>query len=200
MPKGFLEELFSSEEHEQNNNENSNAINVYAVIDAAKIKKLTNELIIVDEQKYQILFEGKEAIELEEVAPYLVELKKEDEFTKWVSKNVYGHNGAIFIKSTNNLNELAQHLKPFIPVTREVEHEGRVITQKGYLAYYDPRVFPNWIESESEETQSDFFSQITKLYCEDTFNTEDYLSYDYDNKLNIQSKSAYVLTQGAVSE
>lgn len=200
MPKGFLEELFSNEENTEVKEEDKNKLNVYVVIDAAKIKKLTNELIVVDKEKVQILFEGQEAIELEEVAPYLVELKKEDEFTKWVAKNVYGHNGAIFIKSRENIETLAQHLKPFIPVTREVEHEGKLITQKGYFAYYDPRVFPNWIESEEQTIQSSFFSPLTKLYCEDTFNKENYLSYEYDKKLNIQSKIAYELAQGEVSE
>jgi hypothetical protein len=188
MPKQFLEELFVKEENE---NEQLKKVNVYVVIDAAKIKKLTNELIVVDEQKYQNLFEGKEAIELEEVAPYLVELKKEDEFTTWVAKNVYGKSGAIFIKSTNNIETLAQHLKPFIHVTREIEHEGKIVTQKGYLAYYDPRVFPNWIESESQQQQSNFFSNINEVLCEDAFNKEEYLSYEYNTQLIKQNKNAY---------
>ena len=183
MPKIFLKELFKKDENEN--------LNVYVVIDSARIKKLTNELMVLDNHKYQILFDGKEAIELEEVAPYLVELKKEDEFTTWVMKNVYDRFGAIFIKSTNTLNELAEHLKGFIHVTREVEHEGNVITQKGYLAYYDPRVFFNWIESESSERQSNFFSNITELYCEDEFKKYHYLSYQYDNELRSQSKRAY---------
>jgi len=164
MTKGFLEELFSKEENEQ-----TSEMNVYAVIDAAKIKKLTNELIIVDEQKVKILFNGQEAIELEEVAPYLVELNQEDEFTTWVAKNVYGNNGAIFIKSPQSIETLAEHLKPFIPVTREVEHEGRTITQKGYLAYYDPRVFPDWISSIDHEKQEAFFREIESIYHEDMF-------------------------------
>jgi len=196
MQEQFLEELFKEE------NEPTNEMNVYAVIDAAKIKKLINELIIVDEQKVKILFDGQEAIELEEVAPYLIELNKEDEFTNWVAKNVYGNNGAIFIKSTNDIETLAEHLKPFIPVTREVEHEGRTITQKGYLAYYDPRVFPNWIESESKEKQSDFFSNITKLYCEDELKKDYYLSYHYDNELKRKSQNIYddINLEGVVGE
>ena len=193
MPKGFLEELFNEE------SEKIEAIKVYAIIDSAKIEKLTNELMILDNHQYQILFDGEEAIKLEEVAPYLVELKKEEEFTTWVAKNVYGHSGAIFIKSRENIETLAQHLKPFIPVTREVEHEGEIIIQKGYLAYYDPRVFQNWIESEDETTQSSFFFQITKLYCEDTINKELYLSYEYDNSLTIKRKWAYAL-RGAENE
>jgi hypothetical protein len=183
MPKIFEKELFKKDENEN--------LNVYVVIDSARIKKLTNELIILDNHQYQILFDGQEAIELEEVAPYLVELKKEYEFTTWVAKNVYGQSGAIFIKSANNLNELAQHLKRFIHVTREVEHEGSIITQKGYLAYYDPRVFPNWIESESQEQQSNFFLNIKEVLCEDVFNKEQYLSYEYNNELINHNKNSY---------
>jgi len=189
MPKQFLEELFKEE------SEHNNSVNVYAVIDAARIKKLTNELIVVDEKKQQILFDGKDAIELEEVAPYLIELKKEDEFTQWVAKNVYGNNGAIFIKTTNDIETLAQHLKKFIHVTREVEHEGELVTQKGYLAYYDPRVFPNWIESETTQRQTEFFSNIKEVLCEDEFKQNYYLSYQYNNELTAQSKQAYEVNQ-----
>jgi len=187
MPNLFLEHLFKEDEDKN--------LYSYALIDSARITKLTNELIVIDAQKQQILFEGKDAIELEEVAPYLVELKKEDEFTTWVAKNVYDRYGAIFIKSINTLETLAQHLKAFIHVSREVEFEGEVVTQKGYLAYYDPRVFPVWIESESQERQAVFFSNIEELLCEDEFKEHHYLTYQYDNELISQSKEAYEVTQ-----
>jgi len=183
MPNLFLENLFKQDEDKN--------LYSYALIDSARIIKLTNELTLLNQEQYEILFEGEDAFQLEEVAPYLVELKKEDEFTTWVAKNVYDRYGAIFIKSINDIETLAQHLKEFIHVNREVEFEGEVVTQKGYLAYYDPRVFPVWIESESQERQAKFFSNIEELLCEDEFKEHHYLSYHYNNELTIQTEKAY---------
>lgn len=191
MQETLLEELFKEEEKEEKNENENNKLKSYALIDAAKITKLTNELIIVDSNQYQILFDGQEAIELEEVAPYLVELRKEEEFTKWVVKNVYGNNGAIFIKSSNNIETLAQDLKPFIPVTREVEYEGRTITQKGYLAYYDPRVFPDWISSVEHEKQEAFFRNIEAVYHEDMFNKSTLHIVKHNKHLEQSTKELY---------
>jgi len=162
----LLKKLFVSKNNEDEIKSN---LKVYAIIDAAKIEKLTNELTVLANSQYQILFDGKDAIELEEVAPYLIELKKEDEFTEWVAQEVYGNSGAIFIRSYESLETLAQHLKPFIPVTREVEYQGKTITQKGYLAYYDPRVFFEWINSIESEKQEKFFHHIENIYHEDIF-------------------------------
>ena len=84
MPELFLKNLF---------NKNNRELNIYAVVDASQIKELTNELTTIEDARYQVLLDGDE---FTEVAPYLIELKEDDEFTEWIAKNAYDKFGATF--------------------------------------------------------------------------------------------------------
>ena len=157
MPKSRLSDILLSQ--------NSNT---YALIDAAKMEELTTQLLIY-EPNYRMLFDGNDAIELEEVAPYLVALHPHDAFTAWVIDEVYGNDGAIFLHSTYDIDILASHFRKYLYVTREIPHPqtGKLVTQEGVLAFYDPRVLPAWLESIEPETKTAFLSSLEMLYYED---------------------------------
>ena len=108
-------------------------------------------------------------MELEEVAPYLVKLEKEAHFTHWVMEEVYGNDAAIFVQSSYDIESLAAHFRPYLHVSREINHPetGERVIQEGILAYYDPRVLPGWLESIEPETKTAFLSPLEMLYCED---------------------------------
>ena len=150
----------------------------YAIIDAAKIEELTTELLIY-EPEYRILFNQEDTNKLAEVAPYLVSLHSEDTFTQWVLKEVYGNNGAIFLQSSYDIDTLSQHFKQFIKVTREVTdpESKKQMIQEGYLAYYDPRVLPEWLESVEPMIMQQFLSLTSMLYYEDI--DHKYLVHNY---------------------
>jgi hypothetical protein len=156
-----------------------NALSVYAIIDAAKIEELTTNLLIY-EPNHRILFEGEDAIALEEVAPYIVQLHEDDFFSKWVIEEVYGHDGAIFLKSHHDIDTLATHFKGFLHVSREIPHPEtkQLVIQEGILAFYDPRVLPEWLESVEEETKKRFLSVVASLYYEDIFDKLLLCSYE----------------------
>jgi len=151
---------------------------LYAIIDAAKIEELTTNLLIY-EPNYRILFEGQDAIELEEVAPYMVELHENDPFSQWVMEEVYGNDGAIFLQSRYDIDMLATHFKSFLHVSREIAHPetGKPVIQEGILAYYDPRMLPEWLESVDAEKKRSFLSMSEKLFYEDM--TDKSLIYYY---------------------
>jgi len=110
----------------------------------------------------------EDAIKYEEVAPYIIELKKEDDFTKWVYENVYGEKGCIFIHSYEAIETLAEHLRTFITTTKEIEHPknvGETMLTKAYVRLYDPRVFPLFINSLDSKSLL-FASQINSFYVE----------------------------------
>lgn len=157
----------------------NDAVSTYAIIDAASIEELTTQLLIY-EPVYRNLFEGKDAMELEEVAPYLVQLDQGDAFTHWVLEEVYGENGAIFIQSSTEIDALATHFRPYLHVSREIPHPetGERVRQEGVLAFYDPRVLPNWLESVEKERKGAFLSAITYLYYEGISNKSLLHSYD----------------------
>jgi hypothetical protein len=141
---------------------------LYAIIDAAKIEELTTNLLIY-EPEYRILFEEQDAVELEEVAPYIVELYEDDLFSRWVIEEVYGNDGAIFLQSRYDIDTLADHFKRFLHVSREIAHPetGKLVIQEGILAYYDPRVLPEWLESVDVEKKKAFLSMSETLFYED---------------------------------
>ncbi|NOR55454.1 MAG: DUF4123 domain-containing protein [Sulfurovum sp.] len=167
----FKEVLFNSSEY------------AYAIIDAAKIKELTTELLIY-EPEYQMLFEGEDAIKLEEVAPYLVRLDEKNVLTQWIIDNVYGNDGAIFFHSHHSIETLTEHFKRFIKVTREVTDPKteKCMIQEGFLAYYDPRVLPEWLESVDLAVKRDFLSQTSRLYYEDLHHKHVLHAYDETGK------------------
>ncbi len=141
----------------------------YAIIDAAKIEELTTQLLIY-EPEHLSLFIDEDFIELEEVAPYLIWLHEKDPFTQWVLDEVYGNDGAIFLQSSYDLEELSYHFGQYIYVTREVEHPDtkKIVIQEGVLAYYDPRVLPEWLESIDEEMKLSFLCVVKYCYYEDS--------------------------------
>jgi len=49
--------------------------------------------------------------------------------------------------------------------------------------------------SETKQRQTEFFSNIEELLCEDEFKQNYYLSYQYNNELTAQSKQAYEVNQ-----
>ena len=139
-----------------------NTLSAYAIVDAAKIEELTTELLIYN-PTHQILFNEEDAIKLEEVAPYLIKLRQDDVFTQWILDNVYGNDGAIFLQSAYDIDTLSQHFKEFIKVTREVTDpkSQKQMIQEGYLAYYDPRVLPEWLESVEPVVMQKFLSMTS---------------------------------------
>jgi len=159
---------------------------LYAIIDAAKIQELTTQLLIY-EPEHEILFEGKDLMLLEEVAPYLVKLEKGTTFTQWFFEEVYANNGAIFFESHYDVNTLKEHFKTFTKVSREImdPKTNKRMLQEGYLAFYDPRVFPEWLESVEDEVKKTFLSLNQNTYYEDLSQKE--IVHYYDSSLLLHS-------------
>jgi len=140
----------------------------YALIDAAKATELTTQLFIYIPE-HRNLFEGKEALELEEVAPYIVKLYHNDAFSQWVIEEVYGENAAIFVQSIQDIDTLASHFRKYLHVSRQIPHPdtGEPVIQEGVLAFYDPRVLPIWLEKITPEKKQAFLSPCMNIYYED---------------------------------
>jgi len=160
------------------------SIKTYVIIDAARIKKLTNELIALTSLKYENLFMPYEQESLEEVAPYLIELKKEDDFSTWVYENVYGKLGAIFIHSSQNIEELAEHFRPYITGTTQVANPNNAIELmevEAYVRLYDPRVFPRFIKK-LKTNRALFFINIQSIYVENKKNANELLEFKLERE------------------
>jgi len=182
LEKILFLELEEEEKKESQTKQNYLSTKTYVIVGAARIKQLTNELIALTSLNYQNLFMPYEQEALEGVAPYLIELKKEDDFTKWVYENVYGKQGAIFIHSSQQIDELSEHLRPHITTTTKIpnpKNKRELIEVEAYMRLYDPRVFPDFYYS--LENRASFFREEMKVLLEDmdedsiltVFNVED---------------------------
>ena len=156
----------------------------YAIIDASNATELTTQLLIY-EPEHRNLFEGQEALELEEVAPYIVKLYHDDTFSQWVIDEVYGKDSAIFVQSNAHIDTLASHFRNYLHVNRQIAHPktGNLVTQEGILAFYDPRVLPTWLEKITPEKKQAFLNPCLHIYCEDIETKTLLHSYDTAGKL-----------------
>jgi len=173
MPKNRLYQLLISPQ-----------IHSYVLIDAANASEFTTQLLIY-EPEHRNLFEGQEALELEEVAPYIVKLYQDDSFSQWVIDEVYGKDAAIFIQSNLDIDTLTSHFRNYLHVSRQIAHPntGKLVVQEGVLAFYDPRVLPIWLEKITTEKKQAFLSPCMHIYCEDIETKTLVHSYDTAGKL-----------------
>lgn len=186
-----LFERIKNENQKEENIKYKKYIKTYVVIDAARIKKLTNELVALTDIAYENLFTDEDAERLEEVAPYLIELKEEHDLTKWVYENVYGDLGAIFLHSNQEIVSIAEILRDYITTSIEVEHPKKpneFINSKAYVRLYDPRVFFYFVDN--LDNKASFFEKISTVYVENKDDAQFLECVTIDNKesINLEEK------------
>ena len=137
----------------------------YTLVDSAKDNKIHHMLQSYETDCYS-LFYGNEAEELEAAAPYLIKLKDGDLFTEWYIQNVYGNEASILITSANSELELQAHLQNYVKPLMEFETEEGIKFQEVFLAFYDPRVFPNYLRSISLEHRVAFLQPFLAIFYE----------------------------------
>jgi hypothetical protein len=130
----------------------------YTILDAARDDKIYPELVNSDIESL-CLYLGEKAVELATVAPYLLELKREDPFTQWVLNNGLGKSWGIFLRSSASLKELHRHFRKFLMVYDE---KGTPL----YFRYYDPRVLRVYLPTCNESELKILFGPVENYYVE----------------------------------
>ena len=132
---------------------------VYAIIDAARDDAIHPKLMAADVECLS-LFRGEKAKELAAVAPYLVKLAQENDFTRWLLEKGWGNSWGIFAESTADLKQLKRHLQSILQVFDE---EGDAL----FFRYYDPRVLRVYLPTCNQEELVIFFGPISTFFYED---------------------------------
>lgn len=133
--------------------------NTYAVLDGAQIPDLLPRL---HEQRpdYECLYRGELAPDIAEVAPYLVQLEPDADFTRWLLEHGWGHNWGIYATSTSDLRQMRRHFRTFLIVHDE---EGKPL----YFRFYDPRVLRVYLPTCNAEELTKIFGSLISYLLED---------------------------------
>lgn len=135
------------------------AANVYAVLDGASVPALLDQLYEL-EPEHECLYRGELEPDLAEVAPYLVCLEPDAEFTRWLLAEGWGRHWGVFLSSDADLRALRRHLRTFLVV---YDPEGRPL----YFRYYDPRVLRVYMPTCNAEELQTVFGPVVSYLLED---------------------------------
>lgn len=122
----------------------------YAVLDATKLPWLLPDLLENSELRYQSLLQGEAQVEIANHAPYLVELKEGNAFTRQLFTGAKGIHGlwekslGIFIRTRSDFAELRHHLRRF---TRLQNEHGKWF----YFRFWEKTSLPALLEGKPVE-------------------------------------------------
>ena len=135
------------------------SILIYAILDAARDQEIYHKLRESGIRDCVSLFRGAKARELALVAPYLVCMPRDHDYTKWVVKGGWGNSWGIFLESSADLRTLENHFQQIIMVRNE---DNDLL----YFRFYDPRVLRNYLPTCNAAEREDFFGPVTTIYME----------------------------------
>ena len=138
---------------------NTSKRNIYTILDSARDDKIYPEL-----SGYNIegvcLYPGQQAIDMAEVAPYLIKIQYETPFTEWILSEAFGKSWGIFIESESDLETLKKHFRQFLKVYNE---EGKSVL----FRYYDPRVLRVYLPTCNDKELEIIYGPVFCYYIED---------------------------------
>ena len=151
-----------TEEHAQSVNDRlfaEEAANVYAVLDGASVPDLLTQLYEL-EPEFECLYRGELEPDVAEVAPYLVCLDPDSEFTRWLLSEGWGQHWGVFAASDADMRALRRHFRTFLIV---YDPDGKPL----YFRYYDPRVLRLYLPTCNDAELQTVFGPVVSYLLED---------------------------------
>jgi hypothetical protein len=133
--------------------------NVFAVLDGASVPDLRMSFHR-RQPEHICLYRGELAPDMAEVAPYLVRLEANSEFTTWVITQGWGEHWGIFAVSAADLRAMRQHFRRFLTVQ---DANGKPLL----FRYYDPRVLRVYLPTCNVEELATVFGPVVSYLLED---------------------------------
>jgi hypothetical protein len=131
---------------------------VFALLDGASAPNLVKNLY-QHEPEYCCLYRGELEPDMATVAPYLVRLEAESQFTELVLGEGWGAHWGSFVVSPANLRSLRDHFRAFHTV--ELPDQRTVL-----FRYYDPRVLRNFLPVCNAAELATFYGPVQKYIVE----------------------------------
>jgi hypothetical protein len=131
---------------------------VFAIVDGARDERIYAAVKGTFLPK-DCLYSGDIPWQLQLTAPYLVQLEREDRFTRYLIDSGWGSSWATFLLTETGIKQLRRHLREFLRVRDE---SGRRLI----FRYYDPRVLRAYLPTCSPAELNTFFGPVTAFITE----------------------------------
>lgn len=133
--------------------------NLYAVLDGASVPDLLPKLYGL-QPEFECLYRGELKPDMAQVAPYLVRLDADSEFTQWVLEEGWGKHWGIFVSTDADLRAMRRHFRTFLIV---YDSDSKPL----YFRYYDPRVLRLYLPTCNQEELQAVFGPVVSYLLED---------------------------------
>lgn len=131
---------------------------IFTLVDLARATDL-DKLLPASAAEVTSLYEGKDADELREVAPYLIAIGENSLLLERLVAEGWGRAWALYLTSDRPFAEVRKHLRKFLRVSTE---DGEEL----YFRFYDPRVLRVFLPTCTLEQITEFFGPITSFWVE----------------------------------
>ncbi|HTQ05190.1 MAG TPA: DUF4123 domain-containing protein [Polyangiaceae bacterium] len=135
----------------------SQKLPLYALLDAARDPGVL-DTIAVHEAVYYSLYDGPEGERLEEVAPYLVEVRSRSPLLEALVR-AWGKSWGSFVYALADFKTVRRHFRRFLLVQDE---RGKNM----YFRFYDPRVLGPFLSSCTPSEALEFFGPLSHFVVE----------------------------------
>jgi hypothetical protein len=133
-------------------------LKVWAVLDGARDQRIYPAVLGCYLNK-SCLYSGDLPSELQLTAPYLIELDRDDRFTRYLINQGWGNSWGIFFRSDAGMERLRRHLRQFLVV----KNEGG---KRLIFRYYDPRVLRVYLPTCFTRELQTFFGPVDRFLVE----------------------------------
>jgi hypothetical protein len=134
-------------------------LNLYAVFDGASVTDLRTK-IFEHQPEHECLYPGELEPDLAEVAPYLIKLTPDSEFTLWILEEGWGNHWGIFAQSPADLRSMRRHFRTLLKVH---DPDGKPML----FRYYDPRVLRIYLPTCNSDELKIVFGPVENYLLED---------------------------------
>ncbi len=149
-----------------------NQTKLYCVLDGANVPNLPMRLYEAKLPNY-CLFSGELSPDVVHVAPYVVNLFPNNQFTEWILEEGFGKNWGVFVHCRFSITEMRRHFRSLVSVHDE---KGNPLI----FRFYDPRVFRKFIPTCEIEEIKTLFGKVETYFVE-AENSSNMISYKIDN-------------------
>lgn len=148
---------------------------VYVLLDGAQNESLLDVFFEHPDLEYECLLGGKLAPDMQEVAPYIVELHEDAPFTQWLLENGWAQHWGIFVVSQGDLGEVWRHLRQHTQVRSP---DGVEL----FFRYYDPRVLAAFLPTcDAKQLAEVFGDGVVNLFLAEMEGGEGLHAYSLAN-------------------